>query len=105
MRPIHDNDIYITFSDGSKLPSRKFIKNEWTMYDSMSEKRFVEYKNGCVFCECEWNLLGNNELEFIQRMNRDRDGNFYTTRRVSKLSAEKYRWWEEMLAEESRMAI
>ena len=104
MRPIFVEEVspkrVYTFDDGST----GVYKNEHTMHDSMFERVIVEFSNGCVFCAHEWNLLGNNELEVIERMNRDSDGNLYTTRKVHKLTDAKYKAWEKKLADRARMA-
>lgn len=103
MRPISVREAlpkrFYTFDNGDEAT----FKREYTMYDSMFERVFIEFTNGYVFCAHEWNLLGNNELEIIERLNRDRDGNFYTTRKVHKLSGTQYKAWEKKLADRARM--
>lgn len=104
MKPISVSEVLpkrvYTFDNGDNAT----YKREFTMYDSMFERIIVEFSNGCVFCAHEWNLLGNNELEIIERMNRDSNGNLYTTRKVHKLTDAKYKAWKKKLADRARMA-
>ena len=104
MKPIFVAEILpkrvYTFNDGST----GVYKREFTMYDSMFERIFVEFSNGCVFCAHEWNLLGNNILEIVERMNRDSVGNLYTSTKHHKLSDAQYKAWEKKLADRARMA-
>lgn len=74
----------------------KRIINEFYSVCTMNDKVMCcEYEDGDIDIEHEYHMIDNTRCEFIQHCNRDRNGDYYTTKKIIELSPIGLQNWKE----------
>ena len=55
----------------------------------------AQYADGSIEKEYEWHKIGGNKVEVVGYCNRDKNGNYFTTRKIVEMSDKGLKEWEE----------